>query len=206
MIVHGHIGPGLERFPRLHALDSSKGGSTFFQSCRVHYDNGKTHSDIWSCRDHIWSIYIQARRAGSRRAPFLCSFLVHHTLVRQRGSKKWAKGTQNGPLKRRQHPELFWDAKRTPKGHQNGHPELTKAPNMAPRGAKMRLKGGQICTTNSFKARRVFETAPGPVLCRHKGPKRVPKWTHNGVQKRIHFQTFSCINLGHPLAPVGNPK
>ena len=150
--------------------------------------------------------YIQARRAGSRRAPFLCSFLVHHTSVRQRGSKKRAKGTQNGPLKRRQHPELFWDAKRTPKGHQNGHPELTKAPNMAPRGAKMRLKGGQICATNSFKARRVFETAPGPVLCRQKGPKRVPKWTQNGVQKRIHFQTFSCINLGPLLAPFGDPK
>ena len=61
----------------------------------------------------------------------------------------------------------------------------------------MRLKGGQICRTNSFKARRVFETAPGPVLCRQKGPKGVPKWTQNGVPKRMHFQTFSCINLGH---------
>ena len=70
----------------------------------------------------------------------------------------------------------------------------------------MRLKGGQICATNSFKARRVFETAPGPVLCRQKGPKRFPKWTQNGVQKRIHFQTFLCINLGPLLAPFGDPK
>jgi hypothetical protein len=151
-------------------------------------------------------IYIQARRAGSRRAPFLCSFLVHHTLVHQRGPKKWPKGTRHGPPKRRQRPELFWVAKRTPKEHQNEHQELTKAPKMAPRGAKMRLKGGQICPTNSFKARRVFETAPGPVLCRQKGPKRDPKGTQNGVQKRSHFQTLSCSNLGPLLAPVGDPK
>ena len=39
-----------------------------------------------------------------------------------------------------------------------------------------------------------------------KGPKRVPKWIQNGVQKRIHFQTFSCINLGPLLAPFGDPK
>ena len=70
----------------------------------------------------------------------------------------------------------------------------------------MRLKRGQICPTNSFKAKRVFGTAPGPILWRQKGPKRVPKWTQNGVQNRTHFQTFSCINLGPLLAPVGDPK
>ena len=145
-------------------------------------------------------VYIQTRRAGSRRAPFLRSFLVHHTLVRQRGSKKWTKGTQNGPLKRRQHPELFWVAKRTPKGHQNGHPELTKAPNMAPSGADMRLKGTQICPTKSLKERRVFETAPGPVLCRQKGSKRGPKGTQNGDKtesKNAHiFKPFRALIWG----------
>ena len=147
-------------------------------------------------------IYIQARRAGSRRAPFLYSFLVHHTLVRQRGSKKWAKGIQNGPLKRRQHPELFWDAKRTPKGHQNGHPELTKAPNMAPRGAKMRLKGGQICPTNSFKARDSSRTQFMAPKGSQKGPKMDPKWS----PKPHTFSNLFVHQFGTPFGTRWGPK
>ena len=159
---------------------------------------------IYSHICHVW-LY-SGPQGGFTARPFFVQFFGPPHIGAPKGPKKWPKGIRNGPPKRRHRPELFWVAKRTPKERQNGHQELTKAPKMAPRGAKMRLKGGQICPTNSFKARRVFETAPGPVKCRQKGPNKAPISTQNGLQNHTHCQTFSCINLELVLAPVGDPK
>ena len=95
--------------------------------------------------------------------------------------------------------------KKAPKREPKWTPRAHKGPQYGSKGCQDGLKGGQICPTNSFKARRVFETAPGPILWHQKGPKRVPKWIQNGVRNRAHFQTFSCSNLGSLLAPVGDP-
>ena len=111
-------------------------------------------------------------------APFFVQLFGPPHIDAPKGPQKWSKGTKNGFQKRRQRPELFWAATRTPKGNQNRHPELTEAPNMVPRGAKMRLKGAQICPTNYFKARLysrrlrdLFHVA-----------QRVPKESQNGAR------------------------
>ena len=141
-------------------------------------------------------------QGGFTARPFFVQFLVHHTLVRQRGPKKWPKGTQNGAQKRRQRPKLFWVANRIPKREPKGIPRAHKGPKMAPRGAKMMLKGSQICPTNSFKARRVFETAPRHILWSRKGPKMNPKW----IPKPYTFSNLFVHQFGARFGTCWGPK
>ena len=153
-------------------------------------------------------IYIYIFRPAGRvhGAPLFCAGFWSTTHWCAKGVPKMAKRDTKCIPKTQTASGAVLGCQRTSKGYQNGHQEHTKTPNMAPRGARMRLKGAQICPTNSLKERCVFETALGPVLCRQKGPKRVPISIQNGLQNRTHCQTFSCINLELVLAPVGDPK
>ena len=126
---------------------------------------------------------------------------MHHRKYEET-SKERSKGTQNGAQKSRQSPGAVLGCKKAPKREPKWTPRAHKGPQYGSKGCQDGLKGGQICPTNSFKARRVFETAPGPILWRQKGPKMDPKWS----PKPRTFSNLFVQQFGAPFGTCWGPK
>ena len=133
---------------------------------------------------------------------------MHHRKY-EKTSKERSKGTQNGAQKRRQSPELFWVAKSPPKGNQNGHPEFTKASNMAPRGAKMDSREAKS-VPRTLSKQDVYSRQLRDLFY---GAKRVPKGFQNGSKMESEtahiFKPFRAAIWGpfwHLLGTQNGPN
>ena len=155
---------------------------------------------------HIIWPYIQARRAGSRRAPFLCSFLVHHTSVRQRRSQKMAKRDTKWNPKTQTASGAVLGCKKAPKREPKWPPRAHKGPQYGSKRCQDEAQGRPNLLHELFQSKTRIRDSSGTHFMApkgsQKGPKMDPKWS----PKPHTFPNLFVYQFGTPFGTRWGPK
>ena len=143
--------------------------------------------------------HIQARRVGSRRAPFFVQSFSPPHIGAPMGSQKMAQRDTKWSPKTQTASEAVLGCKKDPKKGTKRNTQSSQGPQNGSKGCQNDAQGKPNLPHELFQSQTRIRDSSGTHFME-------PKGSQKGLQNHTHFQTFSCINLGPVLAPVGDQK